>query len=140
VPQLLGPSLDIFGDKWGIEILLCAFLRIRRFGDFRESIGIAANILSDRLERLVAAGLMTKDRDPTNPSGYRLTAKGVDVYAITVSIHEWADTWVRGRYRSPVRLIHAACGEAFWPALSCVACEQTVRASDIGFGAARAVA
>ncbi len=134
-PQMLGPSLDIFGDKWGIEILLCAFFRIRFFNDFRESIGISANILSDRLERLVASDILGRGRDPRSRSGYWLTPKGVDAYAIMVSIHEWADKWVRGRYKSPVRLIHAACGEPFWPHLTCVQCEQPVRSSEVGFSA-----
>ncbi len=137
-PQMLGPSLDIFGDKWGIEILLCALFRIRRFNDFRDSIGISANILSDRLQRLVAADLLSRERDPGSRSGYWLTPRGVDAYAIMVSIHEWADKWVRGRYKSPVRLIHAACGQPFWPDLICFTCEQPVRAPEVGFNPARA--
>lgn len=131
MPQLLGLSLDVFGDKWGIEILLCAFFRIRRFNDLRDSVGIARNILADRLERLVAADLLTKGRDPQEQSGYWLTAKGIDAYAIMVSIHEWADKWVGSRYRSPVRLIHAACGEPFLPDLTCVICMQTVRPAEV---------
>ncbi len=139
-PQRLGPSLDVFGDKWSIEILLCAFFRIRRFSDFRRSTGIAANILSDRLERLVAAGLLSKSRDPRKPSGYWLTAKGIDSYAIMLAVHEWADTWVRGRYRSPVKLIHAACGQPFWPDLVCLACNAPVGPSDVAMSSARAPA
>ena len=135
VPQLLGPSLDIFGDKWGIEILLCSFLRIRRFNDFRESIGISANILTDRLERLVEADLLSRGRDPQTQAGYWLTAKGVDAYAIMVSIHEWADKWVRSRYKSPVRMIHADCGQPFLPDLVCTGCEHSVRPSEVGFAA-----
>jgi DNA-binding HxlR family transcriptional regulator len=133
---MLGLSLDIFGDKWGIEILLCAFLRIRRFNDFRQSIGIAGNILSDRLERLVAADLLARDRDLQSSAGYWLTDKGVDAYAITVAIHEWADKWVRGRYKSPVKLIHGACGEPFWPALACLGCHAPISAATVGLDAA----
>ena len=132
--QALGPSLDVFGDKWGIEILLCAFFRIRRFNALREVTGISSNILSDRLERLVAAGLLGRGRDPGRRSGYWLTLKGVDAYAIIVSIHEWADKWARGRYKSPVRLVHAACGETFLPLLTCSNCEQPVRPDDVGVG------
>jgi DNA-binding HxlR family transcriptional regulator len=129
--QLLGLSLDIFGDKWGIEILLCSFFGIRRFNDFRQSIGISANILSDRLDRLVAADLLSRGRDVHSQSGYWLTPKGVDAYAIMVSVHEWADKWVRGRYKSPVQLIHAACGKPFLPNLVCTNCEQTVRPIEV---------
>ena len=133
VSQALGPSLDVFGDKWGIEVLLCAFFRIRRFSELREVTGISANILSDRLERLVAAGLLDKGRDPGQRSGYWLAPRGVDAYAIIVTIHEWADKWARGRYKSPVRLIHAACGETFLPLLTCSNCDQPVRPQDVDF-------
>ncbi len=136
VTQLLGLSLDIFGDKWGIEVMICSFFRVRRFNDFRETIGISANILSDRLDRLVGADLLSRGRDPQTRSGYWLTPKGVDAYAIMVSIHEWADKWVRSRYKSPVRLIHAACGEPFLPDLVCVDCGQTARSSEVGFASA----
>jgi DNA-binding HxlR family transcriptional regulator len=134
--QILGPSLDIFGDKWGAEILNCAFFRIRRFNDFRESLGISANILSDRLERLVAAGILSRGRDPGLQSGYWLTPEGIDVYAIMVAIHAWADKWIRRRYRSPVRLIHQACGKDFWPGLTCRACGRHVRPADVDFAPA----
>jgi DNA-binding HxlR family transcriptional regulator len=139
-PQLLGPSLDVFGDKWGAEILTCAFFRIRRFNDFRECLGISANILADRLERLVAAEVLSRGRDAASPSGYWLTPRGVDLYGAVVAIHDWADKWVRGRYKSPVRLIHRACGEVFSPALICTACHQTVKPSEVGFGDGNLVA
>ena len=55
----LAASLDIFGDKWGIEILVCTFMRVRRFGELRGATGVAANILSNRLDRLQALGRVT---------------------------------------------------------------------------------
>jgi DNA-binding HxlR family transcriptional regulator len=132
-PQLLGPSLDVFGDKWSAEILTLAFFGLHRFNDFRERLGISANILSDRLERLAAAEVLSRGRDPGRPSGYWLTPRGVDLYGAVVALHEWADKWVRGRYKSPVRLLHRDCGEVFWPALICAACQAVVRTAEVGF-------
>ncbi|WP_304170213.1 helix-turn-helix domain-containing protein [Phenylobacterium aquaticum] len=106
--DLLGPCLDVFGDKWGIEIIICAFMRLRRFGDFRAQTGIAASILTDRLARLTEAGVLERV-----DGGYRLTPCGVDVYGVLIAIQDWADTWLAVRYRSPVRLIHRACGQVF---------------------------
>lgn len=126
----LGPSLDVFGDKWSIEILLCAFFRIRRFGDFRTHTGIAANILTDRLERLTAAAVLLKSADPVAP-GYRLTAKGRDLYGVIVSIQAWADVWLPDRYRSPVLLIHRACGHEFRPRTLCALCGGVVTHGDL---------
>ena len=98
--------LDLFGDKWTIEILICAFMPLRRFGEFREATGIAANILADRLQRLRDAEVLAQA-----DSGYRLTDRGVDLYGALVAVQSWADDWITRRYRSPVLLIHRACGE-----------------------------
>ncbi|WP_394760475.1 winged helix-turn-helix transcriptional regulator [Phenylobacterium sp.] len=133
-PQMLGASLDIFGDKWGIEILLCAFFRIRRFNDFRLCTGISANILTDRLERLVASGILAANNDAAGQAGYWLTTKGVDIYGVVVAVEKWADTWLRSRYRSPVRLIHRACGHEFRSLTTCANCEKAADRSNVGFG------
>jgi len=109
--QPLPESLSIFGDKWGIEILICAFFGIRRFNDFRSVTGISANILSDRLGRLTAAGILSEARPGSADQGYWLTDKGMDLYPVTVAVQTWADRWLPDRIRSPVRLIHRPCGQ-----------------------------
>ncbi len=106
----ISQSLTIFGDKWGIEILICAFFGIRRFNDFRSAMGISANILSDRLGRLSNLGILAGARPGSHFQGYWLTEKGVDLYPVTVAVQTWADRWLVGRIRSPVRLIHRPCG------------------------------
>lgn len=125
-------TLALFGDKWGIEILLCAFFRIRRFGDFRALTGIAANILTDRLERFVQLGVLARVSDAAQ-SGYRLTEAGLDLYGIIVEIQAWADTWLPDRYHSPVRLIHRSCGQEFRPGTICRSCGDPVVPGSLGF-------
>lgn len=107
----LGESLAIFGDKWGIEILICAFFGIRRFNAFRSATGISPNILSDRLGRLTAAGLLAESWPGGAERGYWLTEKGRDVYPVTLAVQTWADRWLPDRIRSPVRLVHGVCGQ-----------------------------
>ena len=109
---LLGPSLDLLGDTWSIEIINCAFLRLHRFSDYRARTGIAANILSDRLGRLVACGFMRRGAGDgeLESSGYRLTEEGIDFYPTLLRLQDWADKWIPGRTRSPVTLVHRACG------------------------------
>lgn len=135
-PQPLSTTLDIFGDKWGIEVLICAFFRVHRFGDFRDCIGISANILSDRLARLVEAGLLSRDSKRSPDAGYRLTPMGIDVYPIMVAVHEWADTWVRARYNSPIKLIHRMCGKPFLPMLGCTNCSEPITAGNADLSSA----
>jgi DNA-binding HxlR family transcriptional regulator len=117
-PPLLGPSLDLLGDKWSIEIINCAFLPIRRFGEFRALTGIAANILTDRLNRLVEVGFLAKgdDRRPgRSPAGYYLTEVGIAFYPVLLRMQDWADDWITDRYSSPVALIHRPCGATLYP-------------------------
>ena len=106
----LAQSLAIFGDKWGLEILICAFFGVRRFNDIRDATGISANILSDRLGRLTAASILSTARAGSDSQGYWLTDKGRDLYPVTVAMQTWADQWLPDRIRSPVRLIHRPCG------------------------------
>lgn len=115
---LLGPSLDLLGDKWSIEIINCAFLPLRRFKEFRAQTGIAANILSDRLRRLVEVGFLNPG-DARNGTrlggGYYLTEMGISFYPVLLRMQDWADDWITDRYSSPVALIHRPCGSTIYP-------------------------
>lgn len=110
--SLLGVSLDLLGDTWSIEVINCAFLRLHRFSEYRDQTGIAANILADRLGRLVAVGFMRRGGADvaTEGRGYWLTEEGVSFYPVLLRLQDWADKWVPSRLRSPVQLIHRPCG------------------------------
>jgi DNA-binding HxlR family transcriptional regulator len=125
IPQ----GLAVLGDKWSIEVLVCAFFGMRQFGDFGTRLGISTNILINRLERLVQEGLLrrTTDDDDTHRKGlYLLTPKGRDFYAILIAIQVWADQWIDHRVRSPVKLRHSPCQKLLQPVLTCTACGQAV--------------
>lgn len=124
VPQ----GLAVLGDKWSIEVLVCAFFGLRQFGDFGKSLGISTNILTDRLVRLVDAGLFRRstDDEPHRKGVYLLTPKGRDFYAILIAIQSWADEWIDHRVRSPVKLRHRPCEKVLQPLIICGACGQAV--------------
>lgn len=86
-------SLDIFGDKWSLLILRdLIILNKRHFGDFlRSKERIASNILTDRLERFIQAGLVTKTDDPKNKSAaiYSPTSKALELIPVMFSIMHW---------------------------------------------------
>jgi DNA-binding HxlR family transcriptional regulator len=88
-------SLDVVGEWWSILIVRDAFRGVRRFDDFQASLGIGRNLLSRRLKRLVAAGLLeTKrycDRPPRHE--YRLTDKGRDLYPVLMTLVHWGNRW-----------------------------------------------
>jgi DNA-binding HxlR family transcriptional regulator len=124
VPVPLAHAIDVFGDKWGIELVMCLFNRVRRFSDLQLHLGISTNILSDRLSRLASLGILqpTSAIDSTGSGGYALTAKGIDLHPILLAIQAWADAWLRERHRSPVQLVHRLCGQPLQLRVGCDCC------------------
>ena len=87
-------ALDLFGDKWTLLIIRdMLFKQKRRFGQFAESEEkISTNILTDRLARLEAEGLVTKKADPENGRQvvYALTAKALDLAPMLIEMILWS--------------------------------------------------
>lgn len=84
-------TVEVINDSWTVLILRDAFLGIRRFDQFVESLGIARNTLTSRLEQLVAAGVLETSPYQDNPIRYeyRLTEKGKDLFDVLMTL--WAD-------------------------------------------------
>jgi DNA-binding HxlR family transcriptional regulator len=86
-------SLERFGDRWSLLIIRDLMVRgFRTFKEFQESgEGIATNILSDRLQRLEAAGIITAETDQTDGRrvNYRLTEKGIDLAPVLLELLIW---------------------------------------------------
>jgi len=87
-------ALDVFGDRWTLLVIRdLLFKGKRRYQDFCESEeGIATNVLADRLKRLEATGLITRDVAARNAGGvtYHLTAKGLDLAPMLVEMILWS--------------------------------------------------
>lgn len=129
-PSALPQGLVVLGDKWSIEVLVCAHFGIRQFNEFGTRLGISTNILTDRLNRLVEGGLLRRpnETEPHRKGLYLLTQKGLDFYPVLVVIQSWADAWIDHRVRSPVKLRHVACQKILQPLLVCAACGEPVAA------------
>lgn len=85
-------TLDVVGDRWSLLIVRDAMDGARAFGDFQQATGIARNILTDRLRRLVQRGII--ERKPA-PSGrrhiYTLTPAGRDLFTVVVALRQWGE-------------------------------------------------
>src|SRR5271168_5378767 len=90
----LNASVEILGDRWSLLIIRDMMLRgFRGYKEFLESYeGIATNILADRLQKLIAHGIMTTARDPSDGRKliYSLTAKGIDLAPVLTEMVLWA--------------------------------------------------
>jgi len=104
MPCSIARTLDVVGDWWTLLIVREAFLGVRRFADFRDHLGIARNILSDRLQKLVADGIFSAEpkTEPGRGYEYRLTEKGRDLWGVLTALRLWGDKWVYGPGKEPL--------------------------------------
>jgi DNA-binding HxlR family transcriptional regulator len=88
-------SLEIIGERWTLLIVRDAFLGVRRFDEFQESLGIARNVLTDRLNRLVEEGVFKRVRYSERPERfeYRLTKKGRELNIALAALREWGERY-----------------------------------------------
>ncbi len=119
-------ALEILGEWWTMLIVRDAFMGVRRFEDFQRRLGIARNVLTTRLQKLVAAGILERRRYQERPERfeYRLTEKGLELYPILVSLMQWGDRWAEGGNGPPVVLVHRTCGHRSVPHLVCDQCGE----------------
>lgn len=92
-PCPVARSVNLIGDRWSLLIVRDAFDGVRRFGDFQRSLGVARNILSDRLRKLLDANILElKDAsDGTAYQEYVLTEAGESLFPIVVALRQWGE-------------------------------------------------
>lgn len=110
-------TADIIGDKWTLLILRDAFFGGTTFSQFQKSLGVARNILSDRLEKLVEHDVLEKT--PVRPGveryHYQLTERGRDLVPVLIAITQWGDRWIFGEGNEPFQFFDKAGGEPILP-------------------------
>jgi DNA-binding HxlR family transcriptional regulator len=86
-------ALDVIGDRWSLLVVRDAFDGIRRFGDFQRSLGVARNILSERLRRLVDASVLAMQAASDNSAyqEYVLTEQGKALFPLVVALRQWGE-------------------------------------------------
>lgn len=103
-------ALEIIGERWTWLIIRDAFLGLSRFVEFEESLGIARNVLTDRLNRLVEEGVFERVLYQERParSEYRLTQKGSDLFVALSALRQWGDQYLCPK---PMRLLRRKSDE-----------------------------
>jgi DNA-binding HxlR family transcriptional regulator len=100
----IAAALETVGERWSFLILRGAFNGLEHFEEFQSTLGIARNILSNRLGRLVENAILKRDPDPTDRRrvAYRLTEKGLDLLPVLLSLRQWGERWISGVPSDPV--------------------------------------
>lgn len=113
-PCPVARSVDLIGDRWSLLIVRNAFDGMRRFGDFQRSLGVARNILSDRLRKLVEADILAMQdaSDGTAYQEYVLTEKGESLFPVVVALRQWGEQHLFARGERHSVLIDKRTGRA----------------------------
>jgi DNA-binding HxlR family transcriptional regulator len=85
------------GDAWTLLILREAIYGVRRFDDFARALGCGRGVLSERLKRLVAEGVMERQGyaqpGQRRRADYQLTKKGEDLFGAMLALSQWSERW-----------------------------------------------
>jgi DNA-binding HxlR family transcriptional regulator len=123
-------TLDVVGEWWTLLIVRNIMLGQRRFEAIQADLGIARNILSDRLNTLVAHDIVTRVKYHDHPERfeYQLTPKGNDLFPVIAALMAWGDKWAAPE-GPPLEMRHTCEGRGL-PQLVCDACGEPMALCD----------
>lgn len=91
----LPAALEAMGERWSFLILRAAFNGLHHFEEFQSTLGIARNILANRLGRLVDHGILSREAmaDDRRKVEYRLTQKGAELLPAMLALRQWGERY-----------------------------------------------
>jgi DNA-binding HxlR family transcriptional regulator len=125
-------ALEVIGERWSLLIVRAVMHGNRRFGEMQESLGIARNVLSARLQRLVDEEILERRAYQESPPRYEyfLTQKGLDLWPALIALLNWGDRYSPSP-EGPRRLIvHKECGGTVSERGICESCGKVLTARD----------
>jgi DNA-binding HxlR family transcriptional regulator len=116
--------LSFLGERWALLVLRDLFLGRRRFDEIQDSLGVASNVLSQRLATLAEEGIVERHRYSEHPERfeYLLTEKGRDLQPVLLAMLAWGDRYTAGEAGPPLETVHDECGHAFHMVPTCSEC------------------
>jgi DNA-binding HxlR family transcriptional regulator len=132
-PSSVSRTLGILADRWTFMVVRESFFGVKRFDAFQERLGIAPNILTDRLNRLVEQKILCRVQYQDLPDRYeyKLTAAGRDLYLPLIQMLRWGDKWLG--HQPPLILHHTICGHDFAPVIACDHCHAPLDPHDMRY-------
>lgn len=138
-PCSIASALSFLGEKWALLVVRELALGVHRFDEIQRNTGAPRDILTSRLRRLEAAGVLEKRQYHERPVrfGYHLTKAGGELRPILLSLAQWGDRWASPPQVS--RWVHT-CGEEAEVVHTCRACGEEITGYDLRLRYAAAVA
>jgi len=127
--------LDVIGDRWTGLVIAAMFFGLNRYDEIASALGIATNILADRLKVLVNSEILQQVPYQEKPARYKyvLTEKGAALYGVALQMHEWAVRWLYDGEQPVIALEHLACGKTLETDVVCNACKQGLNIHNVTF-------
>ena len=126
-------SLEVIGERWSLLIIRDAlFAGSKRYSDFQRTLGIATNVLRDRLDGFIEAGIMRRHRYSEQPELYEylLTEKGRDLALALIALTQWGDRWAAPD-GPPILYSHSPCGSPVRHEVTCARCGRLDDPSEV---------
>jgi DNA-binding HxlR family transcriptional regulator len=135
IGPFLHDAIDVLGDRWTYLLLIANFYGICRFTELSQTLGIATNILSDRLTRLIDAQILQHkiSDEHLDVHEYALTEKGSDLFSVVIALMQWGERWFRGSHETRLIVRHRLCGSRLKARISCDRCGDTIRSPDVEY-------
>jgi DNA-binding HxlR family transcriptional regulator len=116
--------LSFLGERWALLVLRDIFLGRSRFDEIQESLGVASNVLSERLATLVEEGIVERRLYSERPERfeYKLTGKGRDLQPVLLALLAWGDRYTATSEGPPLETVHDECGHVFHMVGACSEC------------------
>lgn len=126
-------ALEIIGERWTILIVRDVILEFRRFDQFLSRLGIARNVLTDRLNRLVDNEILERVPYQERPlrHEYHLTRKGLELVPVIITLMEWGDRYLAGEDGPPGAAVHEECGRRVASQVVCTHCDRPVELVEV---------
>jgi len=128
----IAKTLELVGERWTLLVIRDVFNGRRRFDQMQRSLGVARNVLSNRLQRLVGQGILERRIYQERPPRYEyfLTEKGLDLWPTMVAMLEFGDRHLAEEEGPPLVLRHKHCGGRINGRGICERCDQVLTARD----------
>jgi DNA-binding HxlR family transcriptional regulator len=125
-------SLEVIGERWSLLIVREVMHGRRRFSQLQGSLGVARNVLSARLARLIEEGILERRAYQESPPRYEyfLTEKGLDLWPALIALQGWGDRHSAGPEGPPMMLLHKGCGGRVTDRGICAECGEVLHARD----------
>ncbi|TDC17107.1 winged helix-turn-helix transcriptional regulator [Kribbella albertanoniae] len=122
----LAQSLEVMGDWWSPLILRDLYLGLDRFDQLVTDLGISRNLLTNRLETMLNAGLIARTPYQDSPVRYRYTLAeaGRELLPILMALTAWGDRWMTPDGGPPIQFTHTTCGHRTTPTVACSECGE----------------